>query len=175
MFHTRVRFDDDARRFYLQSFTGIEISSVFAWDPWVKDKSWKVRAGLETEDGFDRAPWASQYFGLTAGRGYAYETEVLGRELFYVFLEPEAGVGGLFRDWYRLGVGGSGGVHLEFTPWWRASFEAGYVPFFLGDDRDIYRIGFAQQFDLRTNVGLRVTLQRRRHRREVLAAFTWHI
>ncbi|MBI3297716.1 MAG: DUF4105 domain-containing protein [Elusimicrobia bacterium] len=175
MFHARIRYDDDARRAYLQSMTAIDIFSLSPWDPWVREQSWRVRTGLETADELGGAPWHSLYYGLRLGRGLAARAPLGRGTLLYAFLEADAGVGEAFRDWYRLGAGGSAGLRAELAPRWRAWLEARYIGVPLGDARDVYGLSLGQQLDLGPDAGLRLILDRRRERREALLSLNLHL
>jgi hypothetical protein len=170
----RFRYDDDRERLYPHKATLLDIFSIFPWDPWVREPSWKVRTGLATADEYGGDPRKSLYWELRGGRGLAYESGFLRREIAYVFLDADAGFGGVFRDRYRFGVGGTGGLTVNATRRYRLWFEASYIPVFLGDTRDLYSISLGQQFDLAERVALRAELTRRRERREVFGALLWY-
>ena len=174
MGNLRVRYDDDLKRAYVHKGTIMDIFSVFPWDPWVREPSWKVRTGFAVADELGKAPQHSYYYEVRGGRGYSYQTHFLKKEIAYIFLDGEAGVGEIFRDWYRFGVGGTGGLIVNATERWRGWFEASYIPIILGDDRDFYSISLGQQFDLTDRFAFRAELARRRNRREVQGSLLWY-
>ncbi|OGR89509.1 MAG: hypothetical protein A3J74_02325 [Elusimicrobia bacterium RIFCSPHIGHO2_02_FULL_57_9] len=167
MAHLRLRYDNAARRAYLQNLTFIDIFSATPWDPWVRQQSWKFRTGLETADELGQAPWRSLYYGLRAGRGLALDAPLGGRRgIIYSFIEADSGLGPVFRDRFRIGGGVSAGWTLEPVRRWRASFEAFYLKY-LGDARANEGLRLIHQLDLSSALAARLSLERRGRRREI--------
>ena len=161
MGNLELRFHNRARKMNLERFDLLRIVSLSPRDGWTKPVSWKMSLGLETANELGQDPWDSLYARFNMGFGAAFETRVLGRELFYGMVEFDAGAGSVFASDTRWGGGPRGGVVLAPTSWWRIQAEASYLDYALGDRRENRRLLVEQSLSPFKNAAVRVRWERR--------------
>jgi hypothetical protein len=174
MFHLKVRYDNDRKKLHLERFTLLDIVSLSPWDRWVKPLSWKLFAGIDTAKDLGRPPEKSKHFRLGGGAGATLGTRLWRREAFYVLAEGDGGLGGTFRDDYRVGFGGEAGVAGEIASFWRALFEWGVRRYPAGHVDTLTRARTVQSFTLSRNVEFRGSLLREGPGEEAMLTLHWY-
>jgi hypothetical protein len=168
MFLLRLRYDNDRRVLYPQQFTLVDLMSFSPWDPWVHHPSWKVNTGLAVANDLKRDPEASVYYALNTGSGISLRTPLSKDSLIYALAQVDAGVGGVFRDSYRLGGGGQAGILFSVNRYWRAHFDLDYVRYPLGNPGSAMKLRLTQGGRVSRQVEWRAKLERQNQYKEVL-------
>ncbi len=165
--HLKFRRVNKSDRIYLHEAKLLEITSISPWDSWTKPNSWTVQLGYSTDPGSDQRDWASGYWDFRWGAGLAARSSVVRQETFYALGQVLQGVSPVFRKGYRLGTGAKLGALLELHPRYRAQAEGEIQVYTAGDTRPDYGIKLIQNFDVTTNLILRLSTQSRRRSREI--------
>lgn len=169
MGHLRVRHDNREGRTYVQELTLIKTASLSPLDPWIRKPSWRLQTGLDAAEELGRPSWKSLYYGFNIGGGPAFKTSLWKREIYYALAEADAGMGGVFRENYRLGAGVRAGLLLELTKRSRAQMEGSYFGYPLGDPRPNFRASLGLSLEASRDLSFRLNLERRGPRREASA------
>ncbi len=155
---TVFRYYPAKERLQLQSFDAIDILSLSPVDSLFTPKSWKVRTGLRREP-FEDDDDEHLIFELNFGGGYAIEKPFPGT--WYFFLESDSNLGGILEDNHAVGFGVSVGWLREFRSVWRLHLFARDIYYPLGDRRNLFEVGFAQDFTVGKNFGVRFEIESR--------------
>ncbi|MHB2026670.1 MAG: Lnb N-terminal periplasmic domain-containing protein [Elusimicrobiota bacterium] len=159
MFDLDLRHEDKADRTYVNSLDLVHILSLSPLDPWIKKPSWEVDAGLRQAEDLGKAPWASQYFGLTIGSGVSIRAPYLPAAL-YALAEIDGGGGAAFRDGYRLGPEVRGGLLFNPANRWRVDLDAAFYDYALGNPGTETRLRLGGAYDFSKNWSARLNIER---------------
>lgn len=170
-----VRFDNQAGEAWVHDLTLIDIFSLSPWDSWTRPFSWNMRTGIEVAEELDKDPWHSQYYRLRSGWGLAWETRLLGREVYYALAQGDIGGGEVLRGGYRIGGGGIAGVLLTPHPRVRLHLEGDSFGYAFGDDRPNFGATARIAFDFSQNVSVRLKMRLRRKHREIGLNLYWYL
>jgi hypothetical protein len=139
--------------------------------------TWSFRPSWRISLGFDRLDDGGcvidcLHFQISGGPGLAVNADLGIDMTLYGFIDAQAGLGGVFRDWYRVGMGASSGVIFNFGPFGRLQGEASYFYPFAGverpgfvpgpDDGPEFRLTAAQSIFLSKDFELRGRITRGR-------------
>lgn len=155
-FGVRVPLTPKAAPAELDQLRVLEIVSLTPLDRWAFRWSWRLGTGLwpQREGGcLGTRCWA---YGVGGGPGLAIAP--FGDALLsYLFVDGQLAAGPVFRDHYRVGLGGTAGLQLDPDLGWRALVEASYLFPVLGDERrkGPYRLSGALAIDLAADLELR--------------------
>jgi len=174
MAKTVIRQLPDRGEFYLDRFTVVDIASFSSWDPWAKQKSWKVNFGMRTLQDLESRSEHSLAFAVNGGVGISKESSLWKREQVYALVEADAAAGQVLRDWYRFGGGVSGGVVADLHRFWRMHFSARYLNHPLGEPGDMVSLRLVSAFNLHKRFTLRASLERQDAHRELTLAAYWY-
>ncbi|MFA5976198.1 MAG: DUF4105 domain-containing protein [Elusimicrobiota bacterium] len=175
MFHLKLRYDNDRKTAYIQQFALIDFMSLTSWDRWIHLPSWKVNTGLSVASDLGRDPENSLTYGLNLGIGPSLRMPWARNAWVYAMAETDLGVGGVFRDAYRLGGGASGGALAEWGKWFRLRFQSTYLRYPLGEPGSMVKLQLVPSVQLTNDLGLRVQLQRQSVYKEALFSFYWFL
>ncbi|MFQ5779272.1 MAG: DUF4105 domain-containing protein [Nitrospiria bacterium] len=169
MFHLRLRFDNEMEKGFIEEIRFVEIVSLTPFDSWIRKPSWKFGFGFDLAKELGCIQEVDcLYFGLNAGRGYTVKTMIWKGETLYLLPELDFGVGGVFDDNYRLGGGGTSGILLNLSAFWRINVEGTYLHYPLGDKRPNAKVGIKQVFRVSDDINFRLNLQREGSYKEAL-------
>ena len=174
MGHLRLRYDNGRNKLFVKSLGIIDIVSLSPWDRWIRRASWKVGFGLNLATELDCVEEECLYVGLNTGRGVAVTTSIWRRETWYALAEADLGVGGVFRDRYRLGGGATAGLLLQAASWWRVHLEGTHLRYPLGENHPRTRIHLDQVFTVYGAHDLHLSLERNGHHHEAVLAVYRH-
>ncbi len=166
MMSARLRFENGRHRFYVENFTGVHIESLAPWEEWVRKPSWRFQIQYARAHDLNEHPEGSGFAGVNGGSGVSLRLPWPHQALVYSMIEADSGVGGVFDEHYRLGLGASAGVFGALTPWWRAHFKASYIRYGLGDLSSANRLSLIQTVPFHKDFELRLTLNRENHYQE---------
>jgi len=133
----RLRWLPDRKRFYFKEARLAHVLSLNPWDNWVRRKSWEINAGLEQAEETGRQTGTSAIWSMNAASGFAAETRVGARELFYLMATADSGLGPALDKSWRLGAGLKAGMLAEAGPV-RALAEARYIGYALGSKTSLW-------------------------------------
>ena len=155
---TRLRHFNRSGRTNLDRLTLISIISLFPIDSLFSKASWKVHAGWKSirDDECDYC----NFFDFNIGRGAAFQTHFLSREVYYVLAEVDFNVGNPFEKNYRAGAGGTVGLLADITPRWKAHAFTTYLSFPFGDQSDDLSVSLHQRYTLTKDLATRLELDR---------------
>ncbi len=176
MFHLQLRYDDETAKLFLENLTFVQILSLAPRDRWIRKPSWAFGFGLDLakETGCTEGS-GCLYFGVHAGKGYAFQTHLWRRETLYALAEADLGAGRVFAHDYRVGGGGKAGIAFDLAPFWRAHLEGTYLRYPLGDTRPRRGGRLDQAFPLSKNLELRLTLESEESYREAVFAANFYL
>jgi hypothetical protein len=130
-----------------------------------------VDAGWRTAQELDPRPWKAGYFGIGAESGLAYETHLFRRETAYAMAQVDSGAGGILRQDYRLGGGGTAAWLVELCPNIDIQAKVGYVAYGLGGDRHpVATRGVESSWTISKNLAFRVKFERQREYDEAMVS-----
>jgi hypothetical protein len=175
MLHVVLRRDEDSDETYLASFRLLDLMSLAPFDRWVKRPSWRFFAGWDDAPELGRTAHRGGHFALQGGTGPAWETRLLRRELYYVMADAEAGAGEPFRDGYRVGAGGGGGVVCELSRRLRVRGEWGWRRYPAGDVRNVTRAEAVASWSAARDWEVRGTARRRGDSTETLFSVLYYL
>lgn len=161
----RLRHYEKRNQFRLERFTFANVLSLSPIDSLFKHPSWKLNIGMETIKTRSCALCSNGNFNV--GVGGAIQTNILNREVYFVFAEGDANISGAFDQHHRVGTGTTGGIVTNLTDDWKALFSIGYFYYPLGDQSDDFRVSFGQRYTLSQNLALRNEFYHRDHDTEV--------
>lgn len=172
---TVLRYYPSKERLRLQRFDAVAILSLSPVDALFKPRSWKARAGLRREP-IDDEDDEHLLFELNIGGGFAFENILAGTG--YFFLESDSNLGGVLEDDHALGFGASVGWLKDFRSVWRLHLFVRDIYYPLGDRRNLFEVGFAQDFTVGRNLGIRLEITSRSTRHfdvaEGKASWNWY-
>lgn len=131
MFHLRVRYDNEDRVPFLRELALLKIFSLSPTDLWIRKPSWRVTFGMNAVD--DLPFRYRSALGLDFGVGGATKSGWWRREAWYLLGEGAVQYAAVFNEWYRAGLGGTGGLLVDLSARSRAHVFATYRAFLLGD------------------------------------------
>lgn len=154
-------------QFRVERFTFANVLSLAPIDPWFISPSWKIKVGMNTVKFQSCDLCSNGYFN--AGAGGALETQLLKREVFFLFGEVDANVSGAYDENHRVGGGASAGMMATVTEDWKWLGSVGYLRYPLGDDSDDFNISVGQRWTFAKNLAFRATFSHHDRDNEVLA------
>jgi len=157
-FDARLRFGDRDRRAYVEKLDLINVMSLSPLDPWVVKPSWKVSTGVDQARELGCEGPSCMYYDLDGGGGLAAQTRLLGREVYYLLGEADAGAGPVFRQGWKAGAGVTAGLLLQPASFWRVMTEGTYIGYVDGPARE--RLRLTSSLRLSRDAELRVVLDR---------------
>lgn len=168
-----LRYDLDDRRLGLHSLRILDIESLAPRDLFFRPLSWKVNVGVEQKiipGGKERLVTA-----LDTGAGVSV---LIGPAITYTLAEVELNASRSFDDGAAaFGAGGSAGVLVPLTHWWKIHCSVRGIAPLLGAPYRTLRGEVAQNFTLGKNNSLSAVVSRERmsgyHRSEV--KMLWNI
>ncbi len=162
MMNLDLRRDLRTGRVYLHNLDLVKILAVPPFDPIARKPSWDFNFGVKTADELaPKDPWNANYFGGRLGGGYSFTMPLVPwKETNYALLDADAGMGQIFRNYYRLGGGTRIGTVAYLTPHWRLRLEGFAFGYFLGDTRADIGVRAESQYDLTKSVSLRLNAER---------------
>ena len=169
---SRLRYETEVDEVRVEQFDLINIVSLFPLGAISKQFSWRARAGWERSR--DLGCEACAPFVLDGGIGLTLESHWLSRETFFILLEPELQVEGLFDRGYRVGAGGTIGILFEITAAYRIALTATQRAFFAGHEDTVVESGAVRQrLSLSQNFDLRLDWKRVEDYREATLGLSW--
>jgi hypothetical protein len=155
----------------LVDFQLANLVAISPLERWVKRASWRlaVGAGPDMDDGC--ASWQCSRVRLSTGPGVAARTHLIGREIYYLFVDGEAAAFPLASPYFRLRANASAGLVLQLGPWWRVHAEATWRQVLAGhfeDDRGFLDLYLGQSVAPHRNFEMRLGLRQRGTAREAL-------
>ena len=175
MFHLTGRFDRQDGRGYLERFTIMDAVSLSPLDRWVKRTSWNFSFGLERPRDLPGPPDRRPVFRLSGGAGPAVQTHLIHRETWYVMGNGVGDVGGVFKDSYRVGAGGTAGVTAELFSFWRTTAEAGELRYVGGPTKKSPGWSWINSFSLGKDFELRARWRRDGVNKEALFSLSLYL
>ncbi|MCA9472795.1 MAG: DUF4105 domain-containing protein, partial [Nitrospira sp.] len=160
------RHYEKRNQFRLEQFTFANVVSLSPIDAFFHSPSWKLNIGMETIR-FKECKLCSNG-NLSGGIGAAAETQLLNREVYFIFADIDANVSKAFDDDYRIGPGTTAGVVVHLTDDWKTLLSTGYFYYPLGDQSDDFRVSVGQRYTLRQNWAVRAEYNHRDHDNEVM-------
>ncbi len=142
----RVRYERRGNYLFPERFDFVNILSAPAWDSWVPKMAWKIRSGANVARQFGCQGEECWLGGVDTGGGIAFR---LGRPLLaYLMTDAEVSSGPVLHDYYRIGLGGFGGLALRLGNFAQTDGQVRYDYYLLGDRRRgvIYHVGQAINF-----------------------------
>lgn len=161
----RLRYLPDRKRFYFKEARLAHVLSLNPWDNWVRRKSWEINAGLEQADETGRQTGTSAIWAMNAGSGFAAETHIGVRELFYALAMADTGLGPALDKNWRVGAGLKAGMLAEAGPL-RALAEARYIGYALGSRTSLWTGSFTASLRLARDTAVRAEYSWRGPERE---------
>jgi hypothetical protein len=159
MLNVRLRFDDSARRPYIERLDLVDIVALTPWDPWLRKLSWKASTGVDQAKELGCNGASCMYYDLGGGAGLSALTRLGRRELTYAMAEADFGAAPVFDRGWRSGAGGTAGLMLDLTRSWRTLFEATYIGYVGSPAQE--RLRLQSSWHLSRDAELRLTLDRR--------------
>jgi hypothetical protein len=175
MFGLKGRFKNSGGPLSLEKGTLVEIVSLTPWDGWTRPPSWKFFMGWERARELGRAPPGGLAFSLNGGSGLSGETPWPLPGLMFFRVEGDLGVGGVFRENARLGLGTTAGLLFPSHRRWRTSLEGGGRRYFWGDLRTVTRWGWVNSFSLNSRWALRWEISRVGVSRETVVMANYYL
>ena len=133
----------------------IDIVSFSPRDSFFKPVSWKVNTGFDRKlmsDGYDHL-----IYRVNPGGGLAYNN-LIG--LTYIMAESDMNVGGVFKENYSLGFGGSAGVIKTIADCWKVHVSGTALFYKAGEDSRTIKASLMQSFMITSNNSITVSLFR---------------
>jgi Domain of unknown function (DUF4105) len=171
MFSLRVRYENQHGKAHLEELTAINIKSLSPWEGWIHKPSWKFKFGFDTAHDLDRSPESALYFGGHGGSGLTFSSHKLNDAMLYAMIEVDAGIGGIFRDDYRVGAGPSIGILLSPIRKYRIHFNGSVFRYGLGNISTVNNLKLVQAVDITHTQELRLTLSRQNAYSEIMGSF----
>ena len=165
----RLRHYHRRNHFRIERFTLANVISLAPIDSWFFSPSWKIKLGMDTVK-FRSCDLCSNG-RVNAGVGGAAETQLLSREVWFLFGEFDANVSRAYEENHRVGGGVSGGVVANVTDNWKWQISAGYLGYLLGDRSDDIKISVGQRWTFAKNFAFRTTYTHHDRDNELLAVF----
>ena len=148
-----LRHYEKRNQYRLENFTLANIVSIVPMDSLFRTPSWKFNIGLETIR-FNKCKLCSSG-NMNMGVGAAAETQLLQKEVYFLFAEFDANVSEAFDEHYRIGGGVTGGAVFTLTEKWKALASVSYLGYPLGHVSDDIRFSFGQRYTLSQNWAFR--------------------
>ncbi len=165
----RLRHYHRRNQFRIEQFTLANVISLSPIDSWFLSPSWKIKVGMDTVK-FRSCDLCSNGH-VNAGVGGAAETQLLKREVWFLFGEFDANVNKAYEENHRVGGGASGGVVANVTDNWKWLVSAGYLGYLFGDRSDDIKISVGQRWTFAKNFAFRTTYTHHDRDNEFLAVF----
>ena len=162
-----ARFDAD-RKAYLQKLDLANVTSLSAWDPWLRRPSWRVALGMRRAEELSCGESSCLVAELSGGPGLAARLWDKG-PLVYALAEAECAAGSPLRLRHRAGGGGAAGALMSLGRS-RVQVEFLHRRYALGDARERTQAELGWALELLRDLELRVRLARRAPHREAMAS-----
>jgi hypothetical protein len=156
----RLRINNKAAEIYVERFDIVSIVSMSPWDPWVRNPSWKLSTGVDQAKELGCSGASCMYYNLNVGAGLSALSHLGRRELYYAMAETDIGFGRVLPQDWRAGAGGTAGVVVDLTSFWRIVGEATYIDY-AQRSAPRQRLRLSNSLRLTRDSELRVTLDRR--------------
>ncbi len=161
----------------LEKLDFIKVMSLMPISPWVKPISWRVNLRFERVADLGCLSWSCTAFTLQAGPGFALETSLVGKELFYGFTEVHLSAGPAYEKKGRISASASLGLLVQPAAFWRLHVEAGYFADYpTPQDLKFHRLQLkaGTNVALSQNFALRAEMQQERTFREATFSFLYY-
>lgn len=166
----RYSFKDESVR--LWQLHVIDIVSLSPRDTFFKPVSWKVNTGFDRKLMFDGDDHL--IYRINPGGGLAYDNPI---GLTYIMAESDINAGGVFKDNYSLGFGGSAGIIKTIADWWKVHISGSALFYKAGDDSRSIKGSLLQSFMISSNNSITISLFREKtsdhHRTD--ASISWNM
>ncbi len=151
-----VRYYSERRKPVFQGLDVVDIRSISPIDRFFKSFSWKIKTGVYRKDvEIDRSILT---YGLIMGGGVAWR---IGRPLLvYLLAEPDVFLAPEIDDRYAAGMGGSAGLMLNISPFWKTHLAGRAVDYFLGDSHAVVDLSMEHSFRLSQNNTIFIEVKR---------------
>jgi hypothetical protein len=163
-----VRYYPALRRFTLERFDAIRITSLSPVDSFFKKPSWRVDVGYQTLR--DVECGLCHWWKAEVGTGVAIPLDQSASHLAYAFFNLETGLSEAFDPDFRLSPGGMVGVVFQPLSVWTLDIGASLYYPVLGGDKLYYRNYLHQHVAFTRNLGVRFELNQFKTTIEGLAA-----
>ncbi len=130
--------------------------------------SWKINAGMQTIRHHDCKLCRNGV--INGGIGGAVESRLLGREVLFAFAEAEGNYSRAYEERHRVGGGGTVGLAVDLTTYWKLIATGTYLKYALGEKSDDGRWFIGSRYTLSQNLALRLEYHHRDRDNDV--AFT---
>lgn len=174
MFATRLRFDNRREKLHLHQFTLVDLMTFSPRDRWVRHPSWHVRTGIDNAMDLNKDLDHSLYYGLTGGSGFSWSLPGGLRGIVYGKAEADLGVGETFRDTYRFGGGGEGGLLLRPIARAQLRFESHILYYPLGDPGEVVKLKAVAGYTITSRLQLRASIERQNRYQEALGSLAYY-
>lgn len=162
----------------LERFHFMKITSVLPITDWVRPVSWRFGMHYGRVRDLGCLGWECTALTLEGGPGFAFESSLLGQELFYGFAEVHLSAGPAYEEDGRLSASTSLGMLLSPLSFWRLQAEASYfVDYPAREDLKFHRLRlkFGTNIAFTPNLALRAEVQQERDVREgILSLLLYH-
>jgi len=162
----------------LERLDFVRIMSILPITDWMRPISWRANMHYGRVADLGCLEWDCTALTLEGGPGFAFESRLVGKELFYGFTEIHLSVGPAYKDSARLSASGSAGLLLEPLSFWRIQAEVSYfVDYPTPEALKIHRFGLhiGSNIAFTENFALRAEMTQERDTREgVLSVLFYH-
>jgi hypothetical protein len=155
----------------------LRVMSLLTISDWVRPPSWRANLYFGRVTDLGCFGWDCTAFSFSGGPGAAFESRLLGKELFYGFVDLHLSAGPAYEKKGRMSASGSLGLLLEPASFWRIHAEASYfvdypTPEALKFHRLRLKVGTNIAFT--SDFALRVEFQQERDIREGIFSFLFY-
>ena len=156
-----VRHYEKSDQYRIERVTLANVISLSPIDSLFKTPSWKAKIGMDTVR--TKAGQLRSNGNFNGGIGAAIETQLINREVYFVFAEVDANYSSAYKENHRVGGGGTIGLLSPLTDRWKILFSTTYLGYPLGDKSDDYRVFVGMRYTLQQNWALRTEFNHRDH------------
>lgn len=153
--HVNLRYDLNERRLRLHRLLILDIASIAPRDIFFRPLSWKATMGVEQKT----LPGGEERLvtDFTTGAGFS---TLIGTAITYTLAEIELNVSRSFEDSATFGAGGSAGILMPLTSWWKIHCLVRGITPLLGTSYRILQGEIAQNFTTSKNSSVSATISR---------------
>jgi len=159
MFGLAVRHYNRTEQTRVERATLVNIVSLSPMDELFQAPSWKVNVGMQTIR--HRGCQLCSNGVANGGIGAAVESNLFNREVYFAFAEGEANYSKAYKEWHRVGGGGTVGMLADVTDRWKLMISGSYLRYALGDKSDDIRWYAGSRYTLTQNWGVRLDYNHR--------------
>ncbi|OVE75807.1 hypothetical protein BVX98_07040 [bacterium F11] len=168
MFHLKIRHQDKRNKFYLHSFSIVDIAALAPYENWTQPISWKFRTGLEPAYDIRKDPWRTNSLFLSGGPGLSWALTKDKQTKFYALSQLDTAIGKEFDKGYRYGIGGNIGLAYRWNRWVIGHAQVSVLRYPGGHVSNRVREEWQHSVPLGKNQLLRINLIRDNHHKEGL-------